>query len=90
LLCFLISAVVIDFVLQSVCKIVSKSLKSTVFHVVYGSVIGIVVYSFYLFSPLSYGFSGETANELNQISTSAINQTQSSLIALKWLESWEF
>lgn len=36
-------------------------------------------YSFYLFSPLTYGMSGPSANDPN-----------STMFGLKWMESWEF
>lgn len=42
-------------------------------------VLGMLSYSFVLFSPLAYGMSGPTANDAN-----------STMHRLKWLQSWEF
>ncbi|XP_057714566.1 protein O-mannosyl-transferase 2 [Corythoichthys intestinalis] len=43
------------------------------------SLLAIVLYSFYLFHPLSYGMTGPLAHEPG-----------SSMAGLKWMESWEF
>lgn len=47
--------------------------------IVLGTTLGLLAYSFVLFSPLAYGMTGPTANEAN-----------STLYKLKWLNSWEF
>ncbi|XP_053700812.1 protein O-mannosyl-transferase 2 [Synchiropus splendidus] len=43
------------------------------------SVLFVILYSFYLFHPLSYGMTGPLAHEAG-----------SSMAGLKWMESWEF
>lgn len=48
-------------------------------HAVIGTTLGLLIYSFALFSPLAYGMFGPTANEPN-----------STMNKLKWLNSWEF
>lgn len=48
-------------------------------HTLLGATLGLLAYSFLLFSPLAYGMSGPTANEPN-----------STMHKLKWMESWEF
>ncbi|XP_055851879.1 protein O-mannosyl-transferase 2 [Episyrphus balteatus] len=48
-------------------------------HVIMGTLMSILVYSFMLFSPLAYGATGPMANEAN-----------STMYRLKWLSSWEF
>ncbi|XP_031634027.1 protein O-mannosyl-transferase 2 [Contarinia nasturtii] len=46
---------------------------------VLGTTLGLLAYSFMLFSPLAYGMTGPIANEAN-----------STMFKLKWLNSWEF
>lgn len=48
-------------------------------HTLLGATLGLLAYSFLLFSPLAYGMSGPTANEPN-----------STMHKLKWMDSWEF
>lgn len=48
-------------------------------HALLGATLGLLAYSFLLFSPLAYGMSGPTANEPN-----------SNMHKLKWMDSWEF
>lgn len=48
-------------------------------HALLGATLGVLVYSFALFSPLAYGMFGPTANEPN-----------STMHKLKWMDSWEF
>lgn len=48
-------------------------------HAALGCMFGILAYSFILFSPMAYGMTGPTANELN-----------STMHKLKWMDSWEF
>lgn len=44
-----------------------------------GAILGILAYSFVLFSPLAYGMTGPTGSEVN-----------STMHSLKWMENWEF
>lgn len=48
-------------------------------HVLLGSLLSGIAYSFVLFSPLAYGMSGPLANEPN-----------STMHSLRWLPTWEF
>jgi dolichyl-phosphate-mannose-protein mannosyltransferase len=43
-----------------------------------GAILGILIYSFKIFSPWAYGWSD------------ASSETNSTMHGLKWLESWEF
>ncbi|RZC38810.1 protein O-mannosyl-transferase 2, partial [Asbolus verrucosus] len=52
-----------------------EKLGNTVYHTLVAMVLSTVVYSFYLFSPLTYGMSGPNANEPN-----------STMHGLKWLD----
>lgn len=82
-----LTAVVFDYLLKLLIKNVNIKHRYFIFHTIYGLIISIIVYSFYLFSPLSYGFQGSTY--LDQLSSDSTNQTNT-LLNIKWLESWEF
>ncbi|XP_002054958.3 protein O-mannosyl-transferase 2 [Drosophila virilis] len=56
-----------------------RSLPRWLQHVLLGTLLSVLVYSFVLFSPLAYGMSGPLANEPN-----------STMHNLKWLATWEF
>lgn len=56
-----------------------RRLSPVLKQILLAAIIGILVYSFVLFSPLTYGMSGPSANEKN-----------STLYGLRWLDSWEF
>lgn len=56
-----------------------RALPKWIQHVILGTVLSILVYSFARFSPLAYGMSGPLANEPN-----------STMHNLKWLSTWEF
>ncbi|XP_015786471.1 protein O-mannosyl-transferase 2 [Tetranychus urticae] len=75
----MLSAVVIDYLLRNIPKLIWPQLAETIFHFGYGVIISSIVYSFYLFSPLSYGTKMESGAESNH-----------TLTELRWLESWEF
>jgi len=77
----MITGVVVDYALASFNEsVVSKRVASTVFHTFIGLFVGILAYSFVLFSPLAYGIKDETPGHLSN----------SSVHHIKWLESWEF
>jgi dolichyl-phosphate-mannose--protein O-mannosyl transferase len=46
--------------------------------IAFGTILGIVLYSFKLFHPLAYGFSD------------ASTEQNSTMNGLRWMESWEF
>lgn len=48
-------------------------------HAVLGAVLGLLSYSFVLFSPLAYGMTGPTSSDPN-----------STMHSLRWMNSWEF
>jgi len=75
----MLSAVLIDYILVVVGRMLPRTLCSTLTHTVVGLVVGVCWYSFYLFSPLVYGMLGEYARESN-----------SSMHHLHWMETWEF
>lgn len=82
-----LTAVVFDYLLKLLIRQIAAKHRYFVFHSIYGLLVSIIVYSFYLFSPLSYGFQGSTY--IDQLSSDATNQTNT-LRNIKWLESWEF
>ena len=53
-----LTAVVFDYLLKFILKFLNQKNRFIIFHTVYGVVVSIIIYSFYLFSPLSYGFQG--------------------------------
>lgn len=73
----MLSAVILDYILQVFQAMRPFSNTTVLYHIIMGSLLSGIIYSFVLFSPLSYGMEG----------TSPENNTMSSL---KWLESWEF
>lgn len=73
----MLSAVILDYLLQVFQATRLFSNTTVLYHIFMGSLLAGVIYSFVLFSPLSYGMEG----------TSPENNTMASL---KWLESWEF
>ena len=88
----MLSAVVIDYIIKLMILAIKRMstkliinqierTESAIFHSLYGAILAAVVYSFWLFSPLSYGIVGDFSKE------DVSNNTMSSL---RWLESWEF
>lgn len=76
----LLTGVVLDFLLKICCaRIPGQESSAIVFHWIEGIFMAMTVYSFYLFSPLSYGMQGPSSNEPN-----------STYAALRLLDSWEF
>jgi len=75
----MLSAVILDYLFKVLPQLLIPTLASSVYHWLYGSLLSAIVYSFYLFAPLSYGMSGSNANEMN-----------STMYGLRWLDSWEF
>lgn len=82
-----LTAVVFDYLLKQLIRHLNAKHRYFVFHTFYGLIVSIIVYSFYLFSPLSYGFQGAAHEELKNLENN--NQTNT-LRYIKWLESWEF
>lgn len=66
-----VSGIVLEYLMQRLSPVVKQILMA--------AIVGVLVYSFVLFSPLAYGMSGPSANEKN-----------STLYGLRWLDSWEF
>lgn len=82
-----LTAVVFDYLLKLVLKQINSKHRFVAFHTVYGLIVSIILYSFYLFSPLSYGFGVPNAKE--SVANEKLNETLS-LDSIRWLESWEF
>ena len=57
---------------------ITERMPNWIKQIALGGVLGIIVYSFKLFHPLTYGFSD------------ASSETNSTMHGLRWLESWEF
>eukprot|EP00092_Neocalanus_flemingeri_P019544 GFUD01021174.1.p1 GENE.GFUD01021174.1~~GFUD01021174.1.p1 ORF type:complete len:722 (+),score=149.03 GFUD01021174.1:268-2433(+) len=75
----MLSAVLLDYIIVVISRMLPSSLSSTLTHTAMGLVLGGCWYTFYLFSPLVYGMGGEYARESN-----------SSMHHLHWMETWEF
>ncbi|XP_001600041.2 protein O-mannosyl-transferase 2 [Nasonia vitripennis] len=75
----MLTGITFDYILESLALLLPERVGKTVYHVLLGSAISAVVYSFYLFSPLTYGMEGPSGNDPN-----------STLHSLRWMESWEF
>lgn len=75
----MITGIIIDYLLHEIPKFFNDQNSKTVYHTLFGVVLSIIAYSFYLFAPLAYGMNGPTANERN-----------STMFGLKWMDSWEF
>lgn len=73
------TGVMLDFLITHTTLSLPEHLRSSYFHWCMGIFSSGIFFSFYLFSPLSYGMSGpEAANEASKMHK------------LKWLNSWEF
>uniref|UniRef100_A0A1B6CJ65 Protein O-mannosyl-transferase 2 n=2 Tax=Clastoptera arizonana TaxID=38151 RepID=A0A1B6CJ65_9HEMI len=75
----MLTGVVVSYLLKALQSVLPETLKNAVFHFFSGVIFAVILYSFYLFSPLSYGMSGPNSNEPSSI-----------MYGLKWLDSWEF
>ncbi|XP_973439.1 protein O-mannosyl-transferase 2 [Tribolium castaneum] len=75
----MITGIIIDYLLEEIPKFFTEKTGNVVYHTLVALVLSTVVYSFYLFAPLTYGMSGPNANEPN-----------STMYGLKWLDTWEF
>ncbi|XKL64652.1 hypothetical protein PGB90_004738 [Kerria lacca] len=75
----MLSAVVITYILESARFMFSETIFTTIYHTIKGLIFSFLLYSFYLFVPLSYGMPSTPATEPN-----------STMYGLKWLDSWEF
>ncbi|XP_050293965.1 protein O-mannosyl-transferase 2 [Anthonomus grandis grandis] len=74
----MITGIIIDYLLEELPKLYRYH-SHTIYHITFGIVLSVIVYSFYLFVPLAYGMSGPSASEKN-----------STMYGLKWMNSWEF
>ncbi|KAK0182106.1 hypothetical protein PV327_000275 [Microctonus hyperodae] len=75
----MLSGITINFIIDALFFLMPSRIAHTIYHIILGSIISITIYSFYLFSPLTYGMDGSTSD-------TSSNQMNS----LRWLESWEF
>ncbi|XP_040581656.1 protein O-mannosyl-transferase 2 [Lepeophtheirus salmonis] len=75
----MLSAVILDFLIDKITEMLPSKISNTFYHCVMGSIISGLCYSFYLFSPLTYGMD-ETPGHM----------PNSSVHHLKWMNSWEF
>ncbi|RWS06523.1 Protein O-mannosyl-transferase 2-like protein, partial [Dinothrombium tinctorium] len=74
----MLSAVVINYIIEiTQCIVLIRKVATNLDHFLLGTILSIAAYSFYAFSPLSYGIIADSKSA---------NATNS----LKWLESWEF
>ncbi|XP_059156295.1 protein O-mannosyl-transferase 2-like isoform X2 [Physella acuta] len=70
--------VMLDFLITLLCVCVSDNLAMRIFHWCLVLIAAFILWSFYLFYPLTYGMFGPMASEEN-----------SSMHRLKWMESWD-
>ncbi|XP_065564081.1 protein O-mannosyl-transferase 2-like isoform X2 [Artemia franciscana] len=76
----MLSGVILDYLMETIPEFVPRRrLMSSAYQILFMSVLGVLVYSFYIFSPLVYGFSSLPSTDPN-----------STLYGLKWLPTWEF
>ncbi|CAG0886592.1 unnamed protein product [Darwinula stevensoni] len=74
----MLSGVIIDYLLESLGSLLPPRSASSLYHWTMGLILSGVAYSFWLFSPLAYGYTGTS------------QMTNSTVHGLKWIESWEF
>ncbi|CAF4798048.1 unnamed protein product [Pieris macdunnoughi] len=74
----MLTGILTEYLLRSIQSYLSTELGRTVYHSAVGVLMGTIVYSFHLFSPLAYGMTGPAQDQ---------NSTMNSL---RWLDSWEF
>ena len=75
----MLSAVLLDYMTRSLSRLVPGIASNTITHTVLVVTLASCWYSFYVFSPLAYGMTGDYARESN-----------SSMHHLHWMETWEF
>ena len=75
----MLSAVLLDYMTRAVSRLVPGPVSTTIPHTILVVTLASCWYSFYIFSPLAYGMTGEYARESN-----------SSMHHLHWMETWEF
>ncbi|XP_035213092.1 protein O-mannosyl-transferase 2-like isoform X1 [Stegodyphus dumicola] len=73
----MLSAVIVDYILKVIFYAVPEVVANTFYHIAFGTIFSVLVYSFVIFSPLAYGLDNSTTAN---VTTSKI----------KWLDSWEF
>ncbi|GAB6025087.1 hypothetical protein CHUAL_010521 [Chamberlinius hualienensis] len=78
----MLSGIVLDFLLKCLqnCSLFEKypTFQPTLYHTVFASCLSMLIYSFYVYTPLSYGMHGPLSHEPN-----------STLSSLRLLDSWE-
>ncbi|XP_022241341.1 protein O-mannosyl-transferase 2-like [Limulus polyphemus] len=75
----MLSGVILDYLLSVIPHALPWTLGTSFYHWLLGTILAGLAYSFYLFSPLSYGMEGPPSSSPN-----------STMYGLRWLESWEF
>ena len=75
----MLSAVLLDYITRALARLLPNFISSTLSQTVMVVTLSSCWYSFYIFSPLAYGMTGDYARETN-----------SSTHHLHWMETWEF
>ncbi|KAL0110076.1 hypothetical protein PUN28_013605 [Cardiocondyla obscurior] len=75
----MLTGITLNHIIESFLLLLPGKVGNTIYHVVLGTVVSGIIYSFYLFSPLAYGMDGPSAMD-----------PDSSMHSLRWMESWEF
>ena len=75
----MLSGVLISYTATACSTLLPKQLRPVFYHTVIGGVLAVAGYTFYIFSPLTYGIDKDLV----------LNAT-SPLHHLRWLQSWEF
>jgi len=75
----MLTGIIIDYLLETLPEMVPQFLSSSLYHWLTGIVFSVLVYSFYIFSPLAYGMH----NLEPGFNNGTINQ-------IRWLGTWEF
>lgn len=75
----MMSGVVIDYLVESIPPLLPAGIRNSAYHLLVGGIVSSLIYSFYLFAPLTYGMSNGPSTEAN-----------STMYGMRWLETWEF
>ena len=75
----MLSAVLLDYITRALARLLPNFISSTLSQTVMVVTLSSCWYSFYIFSPLAYGMTGDYARETN-----------SSMHHLHWMATWEF
>ncbi|XP_074662346.1 protein O-mannosyl-transferase 2-like [Tubulanus polymorphus] len=74
----MIAGITIDFFLTRIMLRISRRLQWSLMHIITASILAALIYSFFLFHPLTYGMTGN------------MSYKNGTMGHLRWLETWDF